>query len=891
MATKNLLVRIGVDLSGLKAGTKSAQKSLREMANVRKTSALNERSGLLKELSSAEAKVNKLETDYKRLVQDGGQSKQESAWMRQLKAAERELNALDKKWTDKNGTLLPNAPESVMQQYDVLGARIDEARARIRQIRTDPASTEDAKKLAEELENAKGRASELSERLDEVNRSVRRASAGQLFGSIADGAGAAAGAVGKGLTGGLRTMVAPVRSAAAHMKRLSSEALKVGWQVVKYRTMAGAFNLLTGGISTLITSNERLNASLAVIKGNLATAFAPVWNAVLPALQAAANAVATLTNSLANMMAGLFGVTISAAKNSAQQVAGAAGAAGSAMDKLKRKGADFDILHKVENTSASGGGGGASGSVGTDFSGVSEAEVPGWMKQVQSILKNTADGLKSLKQNFIDAWNMDGVGERITAAWAGIRDRILGMFVTMSEDFKQWCGELDFGPLLRSFAEMSEALQPVVDKVCGALEWGFRNVLLPFGKWAVEKVFPASLDLVSGALDVLDAVIELCRPAFRLLWDEFLHPIAEWAGEAFVEAVETVADVLHMLAALLRGDVEDFKYWASESYGHVKNFAETVSDAVLNLVGLAVKGFEQFRDGITESVQNTFTAIVAWLDQTLACVQQWAQSALDSIQSWANGALSSVQSWASQTMASISGWAQNCMTSVKDFANRSQQRIGEWVSSTMTSISGWVGSVVNQFRNFGSQAGNAVSGAVESIASAIEDLISRARNWGADFIGEFKDGIRGAVSGLMDMVRGVASGVASYLHFSVPDKGPLAKADTWMPDMIGLLSAGIEQNKGDLIGRVEKMTSKMALTMEEGGSGYRRAVLSSGYGSGPRRDNDDLIATLRSGFRQMVQAVNDKELTVSMDGSAMSRTVTNHQNRFTRMNGRPVVTG
>ncbi len=840
MATKNLLVRIGVDLSGLKAGTKSAQKSLREMANVRKTSALNERSGLLKELSSAEAKVNKLETDYKRLVQDGGQSKQESAWMRQLKAAERELNALDKKWTDKNGTLLPNAPESVMQQYDVLGARIDEARARIRQIRTDPASTEDAKKLAEELENAKGRASELSERLDEVNRSVRRASAGQLFGSIADGAGAAAGAVGKGLTGGLRAMVAPVRNAAAHMKKLSAEALKVGWQVVKYRTMSGAFNLLTGGISTLITSNERLNASLAVIKGNLATAFAPVWNAVLPALQAAANAVATLTNSLANMMAGLFGVTISAAKNSAQQVAGAAGAAGSAMDKLKRKGADFDILHKVEDTSASGGGGGASGSVGADFGGVSEAEVPGWMKQVQSILKNTADGLKSLKQNFIDAWNMDGVGERITAAWAGIRDRILGMFVTMSEDFKQWCGELDFGPLLRSFAEMSEALQPVVDKVCGALEWGFRNVILPFGKWAVEDAFPASLDLLSGALDLLDAIIEACEPAFSWLWENFLKPLAEWIGDAFVAAVETVTDVLHKLAELLRGGVEDFEYWASEAGGRVKDFAGT---------------------------------------------------AVESIVGFCSDAFSNVEEWVSNVLIQFGTFGSEAGGRVKDFAGTAVESIVGFCSDAFSNVEEWVSNVLIQFGTFGSEAYDAVSSAVGSIASAIEDLISRARNWGADFIGGFKDGIRGAVSGLMDMVRGVASGVASYLHFSVPDKGPLAKADTWMPDMIGLLSAGIEQNKGDLIGRVEKMTSKMALTMEEGGSGYRRAVLSSGYGSGPRRDNDDLIATLRSGFRQMVQAVNDKELTVSMDGSAMSRTVTNHQNRFTRMNGRPVVTG
>ena len=216
------------------------------------------------------------------------------------------------------------------------------------------------------------------------------------------------------------------------MRGLSAEALKVGWQVVKYRTMAGTFNLVTGGISSLVTSNQQLNASLAAVKGNLATAFAPIWNAVLPAIQAAVSAIATLTNYVANMMANLFGVTVNGAKENAEALAGmagAAGGAGSAMEKLKRDGADFDVLHKVSQNTASGGGG-AAGEIGTDFGGVSQTEIPGWMKQVQTVIENITGGLKALKQNFLDAWNMDGVGERITEAWGGIRDRVLEMYVT-----------------------------------------------------------------------------------------------------------------------------------------------------------------------------------------------------------------------------------------------------------------------------------------------------------------------------------------------------------------------------------------------------------------------------------------------------------------------------
>lgn len=945
MATKNLLVRVGVDLSDLQAGTKAAQKSLREMANVRKTEALNERSGLLKELSSAEAKVNKLETDYRRLVQDGGQSKQEAAWMRQLKAAERELAALDKQWADKNGNLVGNVPESVLQQYELLARRAEEARSAIQQIRMEPEATEDARRLAEELDNARARAGELQGRLEEVNGTIQSAGSGQALGTIADGARTAASAVKTNLSAGLESLLNPIRNVQNKFSDFFSFIGKSAAKLVIFKILRSIINVAGEAISALVTNNSSLAKSLAQIKGNLATAFSPIWNAVLPAIQAAISAIATLTNYVANMMATLFGVTITGAKQSAEamnSMAGAAGGAGSAMEKLKRDGADFDILHKVnDNTDSSGGGGGsAAGGIGTDFGGVTKSEIPDWMKKVQTVIENITDGLKRLKDGFLDAWNMDGVGERITAAWAGIRDRVLGMFVTMSEDFRQWCGELDFGPLLRSFVNMSEALLPVVDKVCTALEWGFRNVLLPFGKWVVEDAFPASLDLVTGALDLLDAIIGACQPAFNWLWDEFLQPLAEWTGGAFVSAMETVADVLHMVAALLRGDVEDFKYWKSEAGGHVKEFAENtvgsltewgttsegifgnfgeyisrffnltlfpgMTGTILNFVDDAIRGFEQFRDGVTESARQAHgraardidglrtdgeASIGLFSQNSLTALENWSAQTLAGVQGWAAGALASVQNWASQTMARISAWAQSCLTSVMNFANNTQQRIGGWASSTLSAISGWAGNVVNQFWSFGAQAGNAVSSAVGSISSIIGGLISSAWGWGSDFIGNFASGVRNAMNGLLDTVRSMASDIASFLHFSVPDKGPLAKADTWMPDMIDLLSAGIVQNKGQLIGRIEQMTGQMELAMAGGGVTYRSTALAGSYGSGPRRDNDDLIATMRSGFRQVVQAVNDKDLLVELDGSSMSRTVTRNQNRYTRMNGRPVVTG
>ena len=63
-------------------------------------------------------------------------------------------------------------------------------------------------------------------------------------------------------------------------------------------------------------------------------------------------------------------------------------------------------------------------------------------------------------------------------------------------------------------------------------------------------------------------------------------------------------------------------------------------------------------------------------------------------------------------------------------------------------------------------------------------------------------------------VKSVASGIRSFLHFSVPDEGPLADADTYMPDFMKLLSGGIKKGEGGLISQIKSMAAKVQQGME-----------------------------------------------------------------------------
>ena len=96
----------------------------------------------------------------------------------------------------------------------------------------------------------------------------------------------------------------------------------------------------------------------------------------------------------------------------------------------------------------------------------------------------------------------------------------------------------------------------------------------------------------------------------------------------------------------------------------------------------------------------------------------------------------------------------------------------------------------------------------------IKGLASDAWNWGADIIGGIIDGIQNAIGGLVDCVTGVADTIREFLHFSVPDKGPLTDYESWMPDFMKGLAQGIDKSKKYVEKAVSGVAEAMKLTMQ-----------------------------------------------------------------------------
>lgn len=81
------------------------------------------------------------------------------------------------------------------------------------------------------------------------------------------------------------------------------------------------------------------------------------------------------------------------------------------------------------------------------------------------------------------------------------------------------------------------------------------------------------------------------------------------------------------------------------------------------------------------------------------------------------------------------------------------------------------------------------------VVDFFESLPERFYNWGVEMIQNLIDGILSMVDAVGETISNVAETIASFLHFSEPDRGPLSSFNSWMPDMMKQMAEQIEKGR------------------------------------------------------------------------------------------------
>lgn len=163
------------------------------------------------------------------------------------------------------------------------------------------------------------------------------------------------------------------------------------------------------------------------------------------------------------------------------------------------------------------------------------------IKDVSKVIGNLASGLDK-------AWKSGKTGQSIFHIILGTINDILSHIKDMADATVTWSKKLDFRPLLTSIKTLFGSIRGLNKTVWDALDWGYKNVLLPLAKFTITKALPSFFKLLAAAIKVVNSVLKALAPLGKALFNTFLKPIASFTGGSGIGAINGIAKALNGLA-------------------------------------------------------------------------------------------------------------------------------------------------------------------------------------------------------------------------------------------------------------------------------------------------------------------------------------------------------
>lgn len=177
-----------------------------------------------------------------------------------------------------------------------------------------------------------------------------------------------------------------------------------------------------------------------------------------------------------------------------------------------------------------------------------------------------------------------------------------------------------------------------------------------------------------------------------------------------------------------------------------------------------------------------------------------------------------------------------------------------------------VTAMINGIKSYFSNMYQVASELIGKFRDAVKSMAIQAVTWGADLIQGLINGIKSKIGAITEAVSGVASKIKSFLHFSVPDEGPLTDYETWMPDFMKGLAAGIERNKHLVTDAVRGLAGDMVLSPTA-----NMAAAGGGYGGMSQVININISANIASDMdiRHVAERLGQELQTLTAQNNSM----------------------
>ena len=275
-----------------------------------------------------------------------------------------------------------------------------------------------------------------------------------------------------------------------------------------------------------------------------------------------------------------------------------------------------------------------------------------------------------------------------------------------------------------------------------------------------------------------------------------------WTGMMENPVLSGVVDMIRSLwenlSAALQGIWSGIQTTASGAWELIKN---VILGPVLLLIDLVTGNFTKLK----EDALHIWTNIQQAASTIWSGIQQMVGSAVQGLVNHVSILLSGLRDFMGNLWSAVSSAAASAWNGLKNLVVSTASNLKQSAVEAFRAMVSGIGSAL-------SSLGSVVQDGFQSAISFITSLPGRALQWGMDFINGIAEGVRRAIGNVVGAVSDVADAIRSYLHFSVPDVGPLTDYESWMPDFMGGLARGIEKSRGLVRKAVEGVAGDMVVS-------------------------------------------------------------------------------
>lgn len=498
----------------------------------------------------------------------------------------------------------------------------------------------------------------------------------------------------------------------------------------------------------------------------------------------------------------------------------------------------------------------------------------------------------SLLQTIIAA--VHGIGSGILSLAADLGEWLWDGFCNGVRDF--FSDPIDFlyrviaEPIINGIKELFGIHSPstVFAEIGGYLIEGLKNGIAK----TIKGLVTAIPKLFSGLVKAIGNVWTDIKKKAGKAWDGITKSLGDTWSNLKDSAGNFFGKIGDKISSIWNGSDKDTKSAWGSIKGVVANSIDTVrNDVSVNSekAGKAIeKNFNNARDsliganrGMSNDTKNAWGPLVTFMSDKCG----------------------SIKNDISRTFKDSKNTVDSSSKSMKSSVTSNLSATSKWISGTMYSdMYNKAKGMMNNFKN-GSGSVNVkstVQSCVNKATSWLSGLGGSSYTWGGHMISGFANGIQDYAYKVTNEVKKAANIVASWLHFTRPDTGPLREYEQWMPHMMEGLGKTLAASTPRFIGQVKSLSQSMSGAMQAAlqeptiAFAGERSLNVQHEWKESQSDKDEVsmadvvqaIKDLREKFDEVTQAVQDKDTTAYISPKDLFESVTDEHNKDARKNGK-----